>query len=83
MDKVTVYSKYSCPYCKAAKGLLGEIGIEYQEIDVNHDRGKMEEMVARSGRKTVPQIFFGEKHIGGFDDLVAFFKAQAEARRAA
>ena len=83
MDKVTVYSKYSCPYCKAAKGLLGEIGIEYKEIDVNHDRGKMEEMVARSGRKTVPQIFFGEKHIGGFDDLVAFFKAQAEARRAA
>ena len=83
MTNVTVYSKYTCPYCKAAKSLLDDIGIEYKEIDVSHDFGKMEEMVARSDRKTVPQIFFGEKHIGGFDDLVAFFTARAEARRAA
>jgi glutaredoxin 3 len=68
---VVVYSQPFCAYCSAAKRLLDRKGVEYTEIDVMLDPGKRAEMIERSGRQTVPQIFFGERHIGGFDELNA------------
>jgi glutaredoxin 3 len=69
--RVLVYSQPFCGYCTAAKRLLDRKGVEYTEVDVMLDPGKRTEMVERSGRQTVPQIFFGERHIGGFDELSA------------
>jgi glutaredoxin 3 len=69
--KVTVYSSPFCGYCAAAKRLLDRKGVAYDEIDVVFDPDLRQEMVERSGRKTVPQIFIGETHVGGFDDLSA------------
>ena len=63
--------------------LLRDQGIDYREIDVSRDTAGLEEMVARSNRRSVPQIFFGEEHIGGFEDLVEYFKLQREAEVAA
>jgi glutaredoxin 3 len=68
---VVVYSSPFCGYCAAAKRLLEDKGVAYEDIDVMFEAGKRAEMVARSGRHTVPQIFVGERHIGGFDDLNA------------
>jgi glutaredoxin 3 len=58
-----------CPYCVAAKRLLSERGIEYDEIDVAEDAALRAEIVRRSGRRTVPQIFIDGRSIGGFDEL--------------
>jgi glutaredoxin 3 len=66
-----VYSQPFCGYCTAAKRLLDRKGVEYTEVDVMLDPEKRAEMIERSGRQTVPQIFFGERHIGGFDELSA------------
>lgn len=74
MYSFTVYHKEYCPYCKAAKRLLDDLGWVYEEIDVASDIGAFTEMVARSGRRTVPQIFFGDSHIGGFDDFKQYVK---------
>jgi len=60
-----------CPYCTHARNLLDAKGVAVEEIDVDAVPGAREEMVARSGRDTVPQIFIGDEHIGGCDDLVA------------
>ncbi|MGO4100270.1 glutaredoxin 3 [Pseudomonas sp. TAF7] len=68
MCEVTMYTTSTCPYCRAAKRLLNAKGIRYVEIDVQSASVKSE-MVSRSGRRTVPQIFFGNHHVGGFDDL--------------
>jgi glutaredoxin 3 len=68
MLEVTMYTTTTCPYCRNAKRLLDAKGISYKEIDVRSVDVK-NEMVSRSGRCTVPQIFFGNWHIGGFDDL--------------
>ena len=76
-ENVTVYSKDYCPYCKAAKRILQSRGIEFNEIDVQLQPEKMAEMVSRSKRRTVPQIFFGDKHIGGHDDLVRYYSGRA------
>jgi glutaredoxin 3 len=69
--RVIVYSQPLCAYCSAAKRLLDRKGVEYTEVDVMLDPDKRAEMIERSGRQTVPQIFFGERHIGGFDELNA------------
>ena len=69
MSDVTIYSKEWCPYCAKAKALLKAKGVSYQEIDVTTDEGRQQEMVARSGRRTVPQIFLDDASIGGYDDL--------------
>ena len=69
MAGIVVYSKSWCPYCRMAKRLLAEKGQEWQEIDIERDPERRREMVARSGRTTVPQIWIGDRHIGGFDDL--------------
>lgn len=68
MLEVTMYTTSTCPYCRAAKQLLNAKGIRYTEIDVQSAPVR-NEMVSRSGRRTVPQIFFGNHHVGGFDDL--------------
>jgi glutaredoxin 3 len=69
--KVTMYSSPFCGYCAAAKRLLDKKGVAYDEIDVVFDPDRRKEMVELSGRTTVPQIFIGETHVGGFDDLSA------------
>ena len=68
---ITVYSASWCPYCQRAKALLREKGLAFTEIDVDEDPGRRAEMLARSGRRTVPQIFIGDRHVGGCDDLYA------------
>jgi glutaredoxin 3 len=60
-----------CPYCQRAKALLTEKNLVVDEINVDDDAKSREEMIARSGRRTVPQIFIGDKHVGGCDDLFA------------
>jgi glutaredoxin 3 len=75
MAAVTVYTKSWCPYCRAAKDLLDTKGIAYEEIDVS-DRARQAEMAKRAGgRSTVPQIFVGDVHVGGCDDLYALDSA--------
>ena len=72
MPPVTIYTTMFCPYCDAAKRLLKKKGAEFTEIDVSMKPAQREEMTRRAGgRRTVPQIFIGERHIGGSDDLHA------------
>lgn len=68
---VVVYSTLMCPYCVRAKSLLQAKGVEFEEIRVDLDRERMSEMMQRSNRRTVPQIFIGDFHVGGFDDMAA------------
>jgi glutaredoxin 3 len=69
---VEIYTKTFCPYCWRAKHLLDSKGIEYREISVDLGGERRAEMIERArGRMTVPQIFIGDRHIGGCDDLVA------------
>ncbi len=76
MSTVTIYSKDYCPYCKRAKALLQSKGVNFNEIDVSIYADKVMEMIQRSGgRRTVPQIFIGDHHIGGSDDLYALERA--------
>ncbi len=69
--KVTIYTTPVCPYCTAAKALLRNRQAAFTEIDVSGQQDLREEMIRRSGRRTVPQIFIGETHVGGYDDLAA------------
>ncbi|MEM8982185.1 MAG: glutaredoxin 3 [Pseudomonadota bacterium] len=66
-----MYLKPWCPYCSAAKSLLNKKGVSYEIVDLTREPDRRVEMETRSGRRTVPQIFIGERHIGGFDDLNA------------
>ena len=76
MPKITVYSGPNCPYCVRAKQLLQKKGAAYTEIDVKADMKQFEDMLAKTGgRKTIPQIFIGEQHVGGCDDLYALESA--------
>ena len=68
---ITMYASGWCPYCERARSLMTKKGLVVSEIDVDEDAQSREEMTARSGKRTVPQIFIGDKHIGGCDDLVA------------
>lgn len=70
MKPVEIYTTPLCGFCHAAKRLLDKKGVAYNEIDVAADPGRRPEMVERSGgRRTVPQIFIGDTHVGGCDDL--------------
>jgi len=71
MPEVTIYTTRVCPYCIAAKRLLGARGIPYAEQDVSGDDDKRAWLVQATGRRTVPQIFIGGKPIGGYDELSA------------
>jgi len=68
---VTIYVTDWCPYCRRAKNLLTQKSLAFNEINVDDAPALREEMIARSNRRTVPQIFIGEKHVGGCDDLFA------------
>jgi glutaredoxin 3 len=68
---VTMYVSDWCPYCQRAKSLLAEKQIVFNEVNVEDDVKFREEMMARSNRRTVPQIFIGDKHVGGCDELYA------------
>jgi glutaredoxin 3 len=73
---VIVYSTGWCPYCVRAKALLERKGVPFREIRVDEDPAERETMLERSrGQRTVPQIFIGDRHVGGFDDLYALDKA--------
>lgn len=69
MNKIDVYTTPLCTWCSATKELLRSKGLNFTEIDVSISRDRVLEMVARSGRRSVPQIFINDKHIGGFDEL--------------
>ncbi len=71
MAKVRIYTTPICPYCARAKALLNRKGVEFEEVDVYMDAAARKEMMEKSGRRTVPQIFIGDRHIGGCDDLHA------------
>lgn len=71
MPKVEIYTTPICGFCRAAKRLLNTKGVEYSEIDLFKQPGRKAEMLDRAkGRHTVPQIFIGTTHVGGFDDLM-------------
>jgi glutaredoxin 3 len=69
--KVEFYATSWCPYCSQARQLLVSKGVEIEEIDVEAQPQAREEMLRRSGRRTVPQIFINQTHVGGCDDLLA------------
>lgn len=72
MPTVVMYSTELCPYCRMAERLLRERGVtEIEKISVDRDPARMAEMIARTKRRTVPQIFIGDVYVGGFDDLAA------------
>jgi glutaredoxin 3 len=71
VPRVVMYRTSWCPYCDSAHALFEAKGVPFEEIDVNAQPEQREEMIRRSGRRTVPQIFIGERHIGGSDDLHA------------
>lgn len=71
MPSVTLYTTRHCPYCLNAKALLTRKGVVATEIDIESSPQLLAEMMHRTGRRTVPQIYIGERHIGGFDDLAA------------
>lgn len=76
MTNITIYSKDYCPYCISAKALLSRKGASFTEIDVLENPDQLAVMIERSGgRRTVPQIFIGDQHIGGFSDLDALNSA--------
>ncbi|PIA74653.1 glutaredoxin 3 [Ectopseudomonas toyotomiensis] len=71
MQAVTLYTTAYCPYCINAKALLTRKGVAFEEIDVGSSPQRLAKMLQRSKRRSVPQIFIGEHHVGGFDDLAA------------
>ncbi len=75
MKPVTIYTTAWCPYCHRAKALLNAKSVPFEEIDVTMDSRLRDEMEAKSGRHTVPQIWIGATHVGGSDDLHALERA--------
>jgi glutaredoxin 3 len=69
MSPIVMYTKPSCPYCHAAKNLLTQRRIPFEEVDISGRPEARALMIQRSGRTTVPQIFAGDRHLGGCDDL--------------
>ena len=75
MQQVLIYSSDFCPFCRRAKQLLEQKGVTYEEINVDKVRGSRKEMAEKAGRTSVPQIWIGETHVGGCDDLYALQQA--------
>ncbi|KTD48629.1 glutaredoxin [Legionella rubrilucens] len=71
MTSIVIYSTGYCPYCSRAKQLLDSKGVRYDEIRVDENPALRDEMIHKSGRRTVPQIFINGQHVGGCDDLYA------------
>jgi len=75
MKSVTIYTGPLCNYCEAAKKLLARNSVEYKEINIATTDGAMDEMIAKTnGKRTIPQIFFDDQHVGGYDDVRALEK---------
>lgn len=74
-ETIVVYTTGQCPYCDAAKTLLTREGYKYSEVDVSTPDLRMMLMKKAQGRKTVPQIFIGAMHVGGFDDLQKLYQS--------
>ena len=75
MKSVTIYTGPLCNYCDAAKRLLTRNNVQYKEIDISTVDGAMNEMISKAnGKKTIPQIFFDDQHMGGYDDVSALEK---------
>ena len=72
---VTMYTTSWCPYCSRARALLARKGVQFEDIDIEAAPEKRTEMQNRSGRRSVPQIFIGDQHVGGCDDLHALEQA--------
>lgn len=66
---VFLYIKASCPFCRMAESLLTEKGVAYDKVDISEVPERRDEMIERSGRKTVPQVFIQDQPVGGFDEL--------------
>jgi glutaredoxin 3 len=80
MTKIEIYSTAVCPYCVAAKNLFKAKGLTWEEVRVDTDPAQRDLMLQRSGgRRTVPQIFINDTHVGGYDDLVAAQRSGALA----
>lgn len=77
MKQATMYSTDACPFCKMAVRLLAARGLEPVEIKIDRDDARRVEMIEKTGRRTVPQIFLGTLHVGGYDDLVALDRSGA------
>lgn len=76
MAKIEIYTKFLCPYCTRAKGLLRSKGVDFEEIDISLGGPRRAEMLSRAnGRTTVPQVFIDGRHIGGSDDLAELDRA--------
>ena len=76
MNPVRMYTTQLCPYCIRAKSLLKQRGVEaIDEVRIDLDPGQRDQMIALTGRRTVPQIFIGNTHVGGCDDLMALDRA--------
>jgi len=74
--KVVMYSTAVCPYCQRAEQLLRARGVEdIEKVRIDQDTAQRDAMIERTGRRTVPQIFIGEQHVGGYDDLAALDRA--------
>lgn len=72
MAKITIYTRDFCPYCTRAKQLLAQKNVKFEEINAGMDAKKKQEMIKRSnGGRTFPQIFIGDTHVGGCDDMMA------------
>ncbi len=71
MPEILIYTANLCPYCTMAKRLLDKKGVAYAEINVDDKPGLREEMMLKTQRRTVPQIYIGDFHVGGFDNLYA------------
>jgi glutaredoxin 3 len=69
MVRILIYATSWCPYCQMAKRLLAAKGQPWEEVDLEDEPGRRTEMVERSGRTTVPQIWIGDRHVGGYDEL--------------
>ena len=69
MSEIQIYSTSWCPYCRMAKRLLAAKGVSWHEVDVEQAPERRREMVLRCGRTTVPQIWIGDRHVGGYDEL--------------
>ena len=73
--RIVIYTTAICPYCVAAKNFLKSKGQTWEEVRVDTDPAEREKMVAKAKRTSVPQIFIGDTHVGGYDDLIALHRA--------
>jgi len=71
MKKIMMYTTRWCPFCVMAKRLLAAKGVTYEEIAVDGNDALRHEIMSKTGRRTVPQIFIGDRHVGGFEDIAA------------